>query len=58
MTGFPELISWKTAAIPFGWEDEAFAVSELKCEADGGGGGAGEAATVFPVALHTGPNEW
>lgn len=66
VTGFPELISWKTAAIPcFGRDDEACGESELKSDAGGGGGGAGalfagafdtaEVAT-FPVGLHTGPN--
>ena len=65
VTGFPELISWKTAAIPsFGRDDEGLGDSELKSEAGGGGGGAGALGArvfdgaetvVFPVALQTGP---
>ena len=69
VTGFPELISWKTADIPsFGRDDEGLGGSELKSEADGGGGGAGVlglggafggADTVaLLVALHTGPKGW
>ena len=65
VTDFPELISWKTAAIPsFGRGDDDWGGSELKSDAGGGGGGAGApdveafdgAETIdFPVALQTGP---
>lgn len=65
VTGFPELISWKTADIPtFGRDEEGWGVSEINREAGGGGGGAGAlavgafggaVATVLPVALQTGP---
>lgn len=64
-TGFPELISLKTAAIPcFPPDDDAWEVSGLKSEAGGGGGGAGALGagafveaevTVLPVGLQTGP---
>lgn len=52
-------MSLKTAAIPSEFDDEGLEVPELKSEADGAGGGAGELegadTIVFPVALHTGP---
>lgn len=66
MTGFPELISSKTADIPFlGRDDEAWGDSELNKEAGGSGGGMGRLGAgafggadtaTFPVALHAGPN--
>jgi hypothetical protein len=54
VTGFPELISAKTADIPdLGCDDVA---EELKRDAEGGQGAEGALFATLPGGCHTGPN--